>query len=96
VRDQPGRIRNVVVDQVTQVSVVVLHVGLAGRDRLALEEELSEVEGQLSLLGEIVCDTGIFGNEDTDHTDASGRAHDLDQRVHRQVGCLMPSASCAW
>src|ERR1700712_1773190 len=54
VRDDDGRVRLAVVDQVAKLPVVGLHVRLAGADLHSLEPELTEVERDLPLLGERV------------------------------------------
>src|ERR1700753_3730666 len=67
--DDHAGVHLVLVDQVAQLPVVLLDVGLAGAHRLALEEEGAEVEGELALLGQVVLRGRVFGYEYPDHAE---------------------------
>src|SRR3954471_8077472 len=85
VADDPGRRRLAAGDEVAERPVVPLHRTLAAAHLLAAEPELTEVEGDGALLGQLVRPAGVLGDVDADHADLTGEPHRLDQVVQRHV-----------
>lgn len=61
VGDEERRLRLAGIDQVAQLAVVGLDVGLTGRPPLSLEPERPEVKRDLALLGQLVLSARILG-----------------------------------
>jgi hypothetical protein len=70
-RNDPGRFCPASVNQIAQVPVVVLDVGLPGANRLPFEPEESHVKSDLTLLGELVGTARVFGQENADNADSA-------------------------
>src|SRR2546421_6085138 len=77
------------VDEVAQVTVVGLDVGLTRSDALAFEPREPPIEYDLPLLAQLVRATRIVGQEDADHADSAGEAHRSHEVVHRHVWVLV-------
>src|SRR5438128_910052 len=77
------------VDEVAQMTVVGLDVGLTRSDTLAFEPRETPIEYDLPLLAKLVRPTRIVGQEEADHADPAGEAHRSHEVVHRQVGLLV-------
>ena len=86
--DQAG-VEPVAVDEVAQLPVVLLRVGLARAHRLALEEERAEVKSELAVPGLLGLGGRVLGDEDTDDADAPGGTDSGDEAVDRQAGLLV-------
>lgn len=85
VGDDHGRVGAAVVDEIHEASVVCLDVALAGADLLAFEPEFSEVECDLTFLGELVFGSWILRDEDADNAEDSGGFDGVDEGVHDEV-----------
>ena len=75
-------------DQIAQVAVVMLDVGLPGPDRLPFEPKESHVKSNLTLLGELVGTARVFGQENADNANSTGEAYRADKIIHREIGYL--------
>src|ERR1035437_7359738 len=58
-RDDEGRFRFSLCDQLTQLAAVCFYICLASPDVLALDPKLAKVERNLTLLGQFIFDWGI-------------------------------------
>ncbi len=56
-------------NQISQVPVVMLDVGLPGANRLPFEPEESHVKSDFTLLGELVGSARVFGQKNADDAD---------------------------
>src|SRR3954471_20463101 len=79
VTDDPRRRRLSARDEVAQAPVVLLHRALPRPDLLTPEPELTEVDGEFALLGQLVWATRVLRDEDADDTDLTREAHRLDE-----------------
>jgi len=84
----PARRDPVVGDQVAQLTVVRLDVGLPGADRLALREQGTEREHGIARGVDGVGPLGVLGHEQSDDPDPPGRADAVDQRLDGGVRLL--------
>lgn len=62
-RNDPGRFSPAGVNQIAQVPVVMLDVGLPGANGLPFEPEESHVKSDFTLLGELVGSARVFGQK---------------------------------
>lgn len=76
-------------DQVAEMTVVGLDIGLTGCHALTLELEQAHVESDLTPLTQLVGAPRILKHEDTDDTNHPGGPHRLHKVIHRQVGLLI-------
>ena len=88
-RDEEGWLCFSCGNQITQFAIISFHVGLAGAYVLAFYPKWAKIESDLALLGKLILGARILRNENADHPDTAGRAHGLDQIIHRQVRYLM-------
>ena len=88
-RNDPGRFCAAGVNQITQVPVVVLDVGLPGANRLPFEPEESHVKSDFALLGELVGGARVFGQENADDADSAGEAYGAHKIIHGEIGYLV-------
>jgi hypothetical protein len=88
-RNDPGRFCPVGVNQIAQVPVVVLDVGLPGANRLPFEPEESHVKSNLTLLGELVDSARVFGQKNADDADSAGEAYGAHKIIHGEIGYLL-------
>src|SRR5947208_9166652 len=77
-------------DEVAQLPVVLLDRRLAAADVLALEPVQAVVEGDLTLLGQLVDPPGVLRHEDADRSDLAGEPHGLHQLVEGVVRVPVP------
>ena len=87
-RNDPGRFCPVGVNQIAQVPVVVLDVGLPGANRLPFEPEESHVKSDFTLLGELVGSARVFGQKNADDADSTGEAYGAHKIIHSEIGYL--------
>src|SRR6202167_3397872 len=87
-RNDPGRFCPVGVNQIAQVPVVVLDVGLPGANRLPFEPEESHVKSDFTLLGELVGSARVFGQKNADDADSAGEAYGAHKIIHGEIGYL--------
>src|ERR1700760_2720018 len=87
-RNDPGRFCPAGVNQIAQMPVVVLDVGLPGANRLPFEPEKSHVKSNLTLLGELIGTTRVFRQENADYADSAGEAYGIHKIIHREIGYL--------
>ena len=87
-RNDPGRFCPAGVNQITQVPVVVLNVGLPGANRLPFEPEESHVKSDFTLLGELVGSARVFGQKNADDADSAGKAYGPHKIIHSEIGYL--------
>ena len=88
-RNDPGRFCPAGVNQIAQVPVVVLDVGLPGANRLPFEPEESHVKSNLTLLGELIGTARVFGQENADDADSAGEAYRAHKMIHGEIGYLV-------
>ena len=88
-RNDPGRFCPAGVNQIAQVPVVVLDVGLPGANRLPFEPEEPHVKSNLTLLGELVDSARVFGQKNADDADSAGEAHGAHKIIHGEIGYLV-------
>ena len=88
-RNYPRRFCPPGVNQIAQVPVVVLDVGLPGANRLPFEPEESHVKSDFALLGELVGSARVFGQENADHADSAGEAYGAHKIIHSEIGYLV-------
>ena len=88
-RNDPGRFCPAGVNQIAQVPVVMLDVGLPGTNRLPFEPEESHVKSDFTLLGELVGSARVFGQENADHADSAGEAYGAHKIIHSEIGYLV-------
>src|SRR3984957_21289595 len=87
-RNDPGRFCPAGVNQISQVPVVVLDVGLPGANRLPFEPEESHVKSNLTLLGELIGTSRVFGQENANDADSTGEAYGAHKIIHSEIGYL--------
>src|ERR1700733_13328141 len=87
--DDPRRLCSALMNEVAQLPIVVLDIGLTRPHRLSLEPEHAHVKSNLPLLCQFVGTTRILGQEDADDADSSGEPHGIDKVIHRKIGYLM-------
>src|SRR5450759_4520990 len=75
VRDDEGRFRFSLCDQLTQLAVVCFYICLASPDVLALDPKLAKIERNLTLLGQFIFGVRIFRYENPHNSDTASRAH---------------------
>src|SRR5665811_1731022 len=75
VRDDEGRFRFSLCDQLTQLAIVCFYICLARPDVLALDPKLAKVERNLTLLGQFIFGVRIFRYENPHNSDTASRAH---------------------
>src|SRR5660397_250735 len=73
VRDDEGRFRFSLCDQITQLAVVCFYICLTSRHVLALDPKLSKVEGNLTLLGQYIFSVRVFRYENHHNPDTARR-----------------------
>src|ERR1700679_4394922 len=88
-RNDPGRFCPAGVNQITQVPVVMLDVGLPGANRLPFEPEESHVKSDFTLLGELFGSPGVFGQKNADDADSAGEAYGAHKIIHSEIGYLV-------
>src|ERR1700761_3152014 len=88
-RNDPGGFCTAGVDQIPEVTVVVLDVGLPGANRLAFEPEESHVKSDFALLGELVGSARVFGQENADDADSAGEPYGAHKIIHGEIGYLV-------
>src|SRR5579864_6320683 len=76
-------------DEVAQVAVIGLYVGLTRAHPQSLLPELAEVERNLSMLLETVRTLRILWYEYSNHADRAGVTHRSHQLIHGGVRMLM-------
>src|SRR5690606_33782920 len=76
-------------DEIAQLPVVRLHVGLPGTHTQSLLEELTDVDEQLAAAGLLRRPAGVLGHVQPDHTQRSGGSHRLDEIVEHRGGLLL-------
>src|SRR5258708_6455987 len=89
VRNDERRLGLADVDEIAQMTVVGLDVGLTGSDALALEPRETPVEYDLPLLAQLIRASWIIGQENADYADPTGEPHRSHEVVHRHVGVLV-------
>ena len=77
--DDPRRLCPALMNEVAQLPIVVLDIGLTCPNRLSLEPEHAHVKSNLPLLCQLVGTTRILGQEDADDADSSGEPHGIRQ-----------------
>lgn len=87
-RNDPGRFCPTGVNQIAQVAVIALNVGLPRADRLPFKPKESNVKNNLTLLGELVGTARVFGQENADHADPAGEAYGAYKIIHSEIGYL--------
>src|SRR6202161_1500074 len=87
-RNDPGRFCAAGVNQISQVPVVMLDVGLPGANRLPFEPEESHVKSDFTLLGELVGSARVFGQKNADDADSAGEAYGAHKIIHGEIGYL--------
>ncbi len=75
VRNNPGRLCSAIMDQVPEVSIVCLHIGLASPHVLAFGQKRAKIEDNFALPGQLVLGTRVFFDEHADHAYAAGGLH---------------------
>src|SRR5450759_5221399 len=75
VRDDEGRFRFPLCDQLTQLAVVCFYICLASPHVLALDPKLAKVERNMTLLGQFIFGVRVFRYENPHNSDTASRAH---------------------
>ena len=92
-RNDPGRFCPAGVNQIPQVAVVVLDVGLPGTNRLPFEPEESHVKSNLTLLGELVDSSRVFGQKNADDADSPVKRTEPTRLFMVRLGISWPCGS---